>query len=102
MADEVPRLADWLAEYRARPAPVEVVMCEAAATDPEVPTMVGVKVIRYDKPANPVPTGGYYLIGYDSSGADLFDLWFETLADALDDAADRFGLDEQDWSQRSG
>lgn len=98
MSDEIPKLDDWLAEYRSRPEPTEVVISEAPAHDPEMPSLVTVRIARYDETGWPNPTGGFYLFGLDDTGSGLFDLWFETLRDAVEAAEDDYRLRREAWS----
>jgi hypothetical protein len=79
--DEVPKLADWLAEYRSRPEPVEVIVATFDLLDaiPDEPHrgmaagQVGIDIVRYDAPGWPgPPDDSHYVMGVDGDGEHLW------------------------------
>jgi hypothetical protein len=64
--------------------------------------IVALKIVRYDEPQNPRPTGGFYLIAMDSAGNDLSDTWHEDVEDALAQAEHGFGIDPHRWQSATG
>ena len=85
--DGIPKLADWLAEFRSRPEPVEVVIARFDLVNP-VPDhpdqgmsagQVVVDIVRYDAPARPgPPDDSYYAMGVNRAGEHLWDDWYES------------------------
>jgi hypothetical protein len=95
--DDVPRLADWLAEYRARPKHVEVVVATYDLHEPvpNVPAaglhagQVAIDIVRIDKPGWPGPAdNSHYIMGVDAEGRHLWDDWYESEEAARDVIAD--------------
>ena len=85
--DDIPKLADWLAEYRSRPEPVEVIVAsydlvEPVSDDPHEALsagQVGVDIVRYDAPGWPgPPDDSHYVMGVNADGAHLWDDWHES------------------------
>jgi len=85
--DEIPRLADWLAEYRSRPKPTEVVVATYDMAEPisDVPEnasdagRVALDIVRYDSPGWPGPPDeSHYVMGVNARGEHLWDDWFES------------------------
>ena len=85
--DDVPRLADWLAEYRVRPKPIEVVVAtyDSVEAIPETPEngmdagRVALDIVRYDSPGRPgPPDDSHYVMGVDAKGQHLWDDWYES------------------------
>lgn len=92
MADEdIPKLADWLAEYRSRPEPTEVVVASFDLKEPvpEDPSngmpagQTGVDIVKYDRTGWPgPPDNAHYVMGVDRGGRHLWDDWYESEDDA--------------------
>lgn len=82
--DDVPKLADWLAEVRNRPEPVEVVVAtyDSVESIPDTPDnmldagRVAIVIVRYDSPGP--PDDSRYVFGVDAEGKWLWDDWYET------------------------
>jgi hypothetical protein len=88
MADEeVPKLADWLNEYRSRPEPKEVVVASynlvrPLPDDPRegmAAGQVGLDIVRYDAQSTPGPPNeSHYVLGVSASGEHLWDVWYDS------------------------
>ena len=109
MADQqMPSLAEWLAESRARPDPKEVTLYRAKLPKPvtsPVSRQSGIRslrIVRYDEPGNPRPTGGFDLISEDADANSLSDTWHEDLDSAFAQAEYEFGLTRADWTSVRG
>lgn len=85
--DEIPKLADWLAEYRSRPEPTEVIVAsydlvESVPDNPREGMSAGqaaVDIVRYDSPGWPgPPDGSHYVMGVHAQGQHLWDDWYES------------------------
>jgi hypothetical protein len=85
--EDAPSLSDWLAEYRSRPEPTEVVVVTFDLVEPIPDTpehgmaagQVAVDVVRYDKTGWPgPPDNAHYVMGVDAHGNHLWDNWFES------------------------
>ena len=99
MADEdIPKLADWLAEYHSRPDPVEVVVASYDLVEP-VPNdsgegmsagQVAVDIVRYDAPPGRPgpPDNAHYVMGVNAAGEHLWDDWYESEEAAREVIAD--------------
>jgi hypothetical protein len=98
MAEEdIPKLADWLAEYRSRPDPVEVVVASYDLVEP-VPNdrrqglsagQVAVDIVRYDASGRPgPPDDSHYVMGVNAHGDHLWDNWYESEQAAREAIAD--------------
>jgi hypothetical protein len=103
MSYDGPSLSGWLAEYRSRAEPIEVVLYRAALPEPAtsaVPgeSVVAVRISRYDEPDNPRPTGGFYVLSLNAADDWIGDTWHETLDAAFAQAEFEFGLDHSDWT----
>lgn len=95
--EEVPKLADWLAEYRSRPDPIEVVVASYELLEP-VPDdpregmsagQVAVDIVRYDAPGWPgPPDDSHYVMGVNADGDHLWDNWYESEQAAREAIAD--------------
>jgi hypothetical protein len=102
-ADRMPSLGEWLAEYRSRPEPKEVVLYRVTLAEPvtrPVPRrgdIVSLRIVRYDEPQNPRPTGGVYLLSEGADGQSIADTWHEELDDAFDQAESEFGVNRAAW-----
>jgi hypothetical protein len=92
-SDEIPRLADWLAQHRSRPAPTEVIVATYDLIEPTPATsdagmaagQVAVDIVRYESPARSGPRdNAHYVMGVDSQGQHLWDQWFESEEAARD------------------
>ena len=92
MGDEdVPKLADWLAEYRGRPEPVEVIVASYDLVEP-IPDdpmhalaagQVGLDIVRYDAPGWPGPPDhAHYVMGVNGRDEHQWDDWYESERDA--------------------
>jgi hypothetical protein len=86
-ADDIPKLADWLAEYRSRPEPTEVVVATYDSVEPVPNTpdhfldagRVALEIRRYYSPGWPgPPDDSRYVMGVDAEGNVLWDDWYET------------------------
>jgi hypothetical protein len=95
--EEIPKLADWLAEYRSRPDLVEVVVVSYDLVDPVTDDrrermssgQVAVDIVRYDAPGRPgSPDSGHYVMGVDASGEHLWDDWYGSEAAAREVISD--------------
>lgn len=85
--DEIPKLADWLAEYRTRPEPVEIIVAAYELTEP-IPNdpihgmsagQTGIDIVRYDKAGWPgPPDNSYYIMGVDGQGQHTWDVWYDS------------------------
>jgi hypothetical protein len=100
---KMPTLAEWLAGYRSRPKPIEVVLYRVSLAAP-IPSPVpgrsniaSFRISRFDAPRNPVPTGGFYVFHEDAAGGWVDDSWHEELDDAFDWAERAFGVRRADW-----
>jgi hypothetical protein len=91
LGDEVPKVADWLAEFRSRPPLVEVVVAaydlvEPIGDDPVhgmAAGQVGLQLVRYDDPrSSPNRDGEHYVIGVSADGSHTWDHWFVSLTAA--------------------
>jgi hypothetical protein len=107
MSYDGPSLSEWLAEYRSRRPPTEVVLYRATLPEPvlsDAPRQRAVSVVisRYDDPDNPKPTGGFYLFSLNDADEGLTDTWHEELDDAFAQAEYEFGLSRDDWTPVSG
>jgi hypothetical protein len=97
--DRMPSFHDWLAEYRERPAPEEVVLYQASlpvATTSLVSRRAGIVSLRiacYDDPAE----DGVYLFSENEAGDVLADTWHEDVEDAFEQAEFEFGLTRSAW-----
>jgi hypothetical protein len=102
MSYDGPSLSEWLAEYRSRRAPTEVVLYRAELSEPFVSgsrrPVVALQIARYDDPDNPHPTGGFYLFWLSETGEGVGDTWHEELDDALEYAEYAFGVRRSDWT----
>jgi hypothetical protein len=85
--DGIPKLADWLAEYRSRPKPTEVVVAtyHCVTPIPDTPDNAGdagrvaLDIVRYDAPGWPGPPDpSHYVMGVDAQGQHLWDDWFKS------------------------
>jgi hypothetical protein len=85
--EEIPKLADWLAEYRSRPEPVEVIVAsyDLAQPIPDHPDsalsagQVGLEIVRYDAPGWPGPTDdSHYVMGVNAEDKHLWDDWYDS------------------------
>ena len=87
--DEIPKLADWLAEYRSRPEPVEVVVASFVPAEPAWPgqprrhgsaEQVGIDIVRRSEPGPPVTPDcvSHYVMGVDADGLHLWDDWYDS------------------------
>jgi hypothetical protein len=85
--DEIPSLAEWLAEYRSRPEPTEVVVATFDLVEPIPDTpehgmaagQVAVDVVRYDRTGWPgPPSNAHYVMGVDPGGNHTWDDWYES------------------------
>jgi hypothetical protein len=85
--DDIPKLADWLAEYRSRPKPTEVVVAtyDCVTPIPDTPDNAGdagrvaLDIVRLDAPGWPGPPDpSHYVMGVDARGQHLWDDWFES------------------------
>jgi hypothetical protein len=75
--DEIPKLADWLAEYRSRPEPREVIVASYDLTQP-IPDdsahgmsegQTGIEIVTYDLTDWPGPAdNSHYVMGVDGDG----------------------------------
>jgi hypothetical protein len=100
MSYDGPSLSEWLAEYRSRRPPIEVVLYEARLPQPieeRSQRVVSLRVACYDDPDNPNPDRGIYLFTVTEQGEAVSDTWHETIDDALD-AGVGYGVDRGDWS----
>lgn len=101
--DRLPSLSEWLQEYRSRPSPREVVVSSVSLPAPmtsDVSRMSGIvalKILRYDEPQNPRPTGGFYLMATDADGRELSDTWHEDMDAAFSQAEYEFGIGRDAW-----
>jgi hypothetical protein len=101
--DRMPSLAEWLAEYRSRPEPKEVVLYRVALAEPSTSPVSGqsdivsLRIVRYDEPQNPRPTGGVYLLSEGPDGESIADTWHEDVADAFHQAEYEFGVSSASW-----
>jgi hypothetical protein len=85
--DEIPKLADWLAEYRSRPEPREVIVASYDLTQP-IPDdsahgmsegQTGIEIVTYDLTDWPGPAdNSHYVMGVDGDGQHLWDDWYES------------------------
>ena len=91
--DDIPRLVDWLAEYRSRPKPTEVVVATYDSVEPIPDTpdnamdagRVALDIVRMDSPGWPGPPNpSHYVMGVDARGQHLWDDWFESEQAARD------------------
>jgi hypothetical protein len=102
--DATSSLSEWLAEYRSRPEPCEVelyrVTLPKAVASPESrhSVIAKLRVVRYDEPRNPRPTGGFYLLSENADGECLFDTWHEDVDAAFAQADYEYGVDRSAWS----
>jgi hypothetical protein len=89
--EEIPKLADWLAEYRSRAEPVQVIVASYALVEPipNDPThgmsagQVALDIVRYDAPGWPgPPDNAHYVMGVNAQGEHLWDNWYESEHDA--------------------
>jgi hypothetical protein len=104
MSYDGPSLSAWLAEFRSRRPPTEVVLFEAtlpvlAVSDVSQQRVASLRVSRYEDPDNPRPTGGVYLFSLDEAGRVVSDTWHEDSDDAFAQAAYEFGLNRAAWSR---
>ena len=86
--DDVPKLADWLAEHRSRPKPMEVVVATYDSVEPIPDTpdnaldagRVALDIVRHDSPGWPGPPDElpHYVMGVDAEGKVLWDDWYES------------------------
>jgi hypothetical protein len=86
--DDVPKLADGLAEYRGRPEPMEVVVATYDSVEPIPDTSdngldagrVALDIVRHDSPGWPgLPDElPHYVMGVDAEGKWLWDDWYES------------------------
>jgi hypothetical protein len=80
--DEIPKLADWLAEFRSRPEPTEVVVASYDLVEPVADRpgqVVAVDIVRYDAPRWPdPPDDSHYVMGADANGEHHWDDWYES------------------------
>ena len=85
--DDIPKLDDWLAEYRARPKPTEVVIATYDLVEPIPDTpdngmsagQVAIDLVRCDSPGWPgPPDSSRYVMGANARGEHLWDDWFES------------------------
>lgn len=98
-----PSLSEWLAEYRSRREPTEVVLYRATLAHPvrshvSRQAVAALRISRYDEPDNPKPTGGFYLFSLDEAEEWVTDTWHESVDDAFDQAEFEFGLVRSDWA----
>jgi hypothetical protein len=102
-ADRMPSLGEWLAEYRLRPELKKVVLHRVilpeAFTSPLLHRggIVSLRIVRYDEPQNPTPTGGVYLLSQVADGQSIADTWHEEVDDAFDHAKHEFGASRAAW-----
>jgi hypothetical protein len=99
--DDISKLADWLAEYRRRPEPSQIVvatydMVETVSDAPDNGMDAGrvaLDIVRYDDAARPGPSNrSHYVMGVDATGRHLWDDWFESERAARHAIADgRYG-----------
>lgn len=89
--DEIPKLDDWLAQYRGRPEPVEIVVASYDLPKPVADDPVhgmsagqtGIDIVRYEATGRPgPPDNSHYVMGVDSRGQHTSDDWYETEGDA--------------------
>ena len=104
---EGPSLSEWLAEYRARRPPTEVVLYRATLPEPLVSSVsrkrvAALRISRYDAPDNPRPTVGFYLFSVDEVDDWVSDSWHKTLDDAFYQAEYEFKLDRSVWTADAG
>jgi hypothetical protein len=59
--------------------------------------IVALKILRYDEPQNPRPTGGFYLMAMDAEGHELSDTWHEEGDAAFAQAEYEFGIVREAW-----
>jgi hypothetical protein len=84
--DDVPKLADWLAEYRSRPEPVEVVVAAYDSVEPTPDTpanmldagRVGLVIVCSDSPGSGPQDDSRFVFAVDARGKVLWDHWYET------------------------
>jgi len=85
--EDIPRLADWLAEYRSRAKPTEVVVAryDLVQPIPDAPDegmaagQVSLDIVRYDSPDRPgPPDDSRFVMGVDARGKHLWDIWHES------------------------
>jgi|SRR5947209_16326510 len=95
--DDIPKLADWLAEYRSRPAPVEVIVAsyDLAEPVPDDPSegmaagQIAVDIVRYEAPSERDPEdNAHYVMGVNAKGEHLWDDWYESETAAREAIAD--------------
>jgi len=95
--DEIPKFADWLAEFRSRPPHVEVVVAAyhlvTPISDEPIHGMaagqVGLHVVRYDDPRKPLDIDGeHFVMGVSTNGSHTWDHRFESLTAALEAIAE--------------
>jgi hypothetical protein len=103
MSYDGPSLSEWLAEYRSRRQPTEVVLYRANLPEPVVSDVsqqrvAALRISRYDDPDNPRPTGGFYLFSLNEADGCVSDIWHEELDDAFAQAEYEFGLSRSDWT----
>jgi hypothetical protein len=89
--DDIPKLADWLAEYRSRPEPVEIIVASYTLPEP-IPDdpvhgmsagQTGIDIVRYAASGRPgPPDNSHYVMGVDGRGQHTWDDWYETEDDA--------------------
>jgi hypothetical protein len=97
MSYDGPSLSEWLAEYRSRPAPSEVVVVSYDLVEPVPDTpdhgmaadQVGIDIVRIDKPGWPgPPDDSHYVMGVDAQGRHLWDDWYDSELAAREVIAD--------------
>ena len=89
--EEIPKLGDWLAEYRSRPEPAEIIVASYDLNEPIADDQIndmsagqtGIDVIRYEWTGWPgPPDNAHYVTGVDGRGQHLWDHWYESEHDA--------------------
>jgi hypothetical protein len=101
-----PSQSEWLAEFRARPEPYEVVLYRLRLPQPVHDGVAGrkhiasLRISRIEEPENPNPTGGFYLFMLDEANEWVNDTWHEDAEDAFEQSQYRFGVEPDDWHER--
>jgi hypothetical protein len=107
MGYDGPSLSEWLAEYRSRRKPTEVVLHRArlpvpVRTHPSRAPIASLRISRFDDPDNPCPTRGFYLFSLSETDEWVDDSWHEELDDAFDQAEYAFDVRRSAWEAVEG